>query len=159
MPPKKADKPSKKNEMKKKEKVIEVNKIKMFVSNIIFLCSQNVVWQDKTFGLKNKKGNKNQQYIAQVEKQVKSGGDPRARKVEEERAAEKKRKEDAKRLEEEKKALFRPVMTQKVANGTISPSVLYHLFNLLVFETMKVYSNGVSNFICSFNLLWIFFVL
>merc|ERR1712025_1388574 len=54
---KKADnKPSKKNELKKKEKVIE----------------------DKTFGLKNKKGNKNQQYIAQVEKQVKSGGDPKS---------------------------------------------------------------------------------
>lgn len=60
MPPKKADnKPSKKNELKKKEKVIE----------------------DKTFGLKNKKGNKNQKYIAQVEKQVKSGGDPRAKKL------------------------------------------------------------------------------
>ena len=70
--------------------------------------------------MKNKKGNKNQQYIAQVEKQVKSGGDPRARKVEEERAAEKKRKEDAKRLEEEKKALFKPVMTQKVENGMLS---------------------------------------
>merc|ERR1712083_667146 len=96
MPPKKADKPSKKNEMKKKEKVIE----------------------DKTFGLKNKKGNKNQQYIAQVEKQVKSGGDPRARKVEEE----------AKRLEEEKKALFRPVMTQKVANGVDPKSVFCAFF-------------------------------
>merc|ERR1711963_603028 len=61
MPPKKADnKPSKKTEQKKKEKVIE----------------------DKTFGLKNKKGNKNQKYIAQVEKQVKSGGDPRAKKIE-----------------------------------------------------------------------------
>jgi len=106
MPPKKADKPSKKNEMKKKEKVIE----------------------DKTFGLKNKKGNKNQQYIAQVEKQVKSGGDPRARKVEEERALEKKRKEDAKRLEEEKKALFRPVMTQKVANGVDPKSVFCAFF-------------------------------
>ena len=97
MPPKKPadNKPSKKNEAKKKEKVIE----------------------DKTFGLKNKKGQKNQKFIAQVEKQVKSGGDPRTRKIEEERAAEKKRKEDAKRLEEEKRALFRPVATQKVEDG------------------------------------------
>jgi len=39
-------------EQKKKEKVIE----------------------DKTFGLKNKKGAKTQKFIAQVEKQVKSGG-------------------------------------------------------------------------------------
>lgn len=30
--------------------------------------------QDKTFGLKNKKGAKTQKFIAQVEKQVKSGG-------------------------------------------------------------------------------------
>lgn len=108
MPPKKAaaDKPSKKNEAKKKEKVIE----------------------DKTFGLKNKKGTKNQKYIAQVEKQVKSGGDPRTRKIEDERAAEKKRKEDAKRLEEEKKALFRPVMTQKVENGVDPKSVFCAFF-------------------------------
>ena len=67
--------------------------------------------------MKNKKGNKNQKYIAQVEKQVKSGGDPLQRKKEEERAAEKKKKEAAQKLEEEQKALFRPVMTQKVASG------------------------------------------
>lgn len=30
--------------------------------------------QDKTFGLKNKKGAKTQKFIQQVEKQVKSGG-------------------------------------------------------------------------------------
>ena len=119
MPPKKKpDGPSKKTEMKKKEKVIEVN--------LIFIAPKT--WQnsnlkcvfffkDKTFGLKNKKGGKQQKFIAQVEKQVKSGGDPRARKIEEERAAEKKRKEEAKREEEEKKALFRPVATQKVENG------------------------------------------
>ena len=82
---------------------------------VFYLC----VFQDKTFGLKNKKGSKNQKYIAQVEKQVKSGGDPRARKVEEERLAEKKRKEDARLAEEEKKLLMRPVATQKVAAGEI----------------------------------------
>jgi len=53
MPPKKTNSgASKKVEQKKKEKVIE----------------------DKTFGLKNKKGAKTQKFIAQVEKQVKSGG-------------------------------------------------------------------------------------
>merc|ERR1711963_1140659 len=107
MPPKKKpDGPSKKTEMKKKEKVIE----------------------DKTFGLKNKKGGKQQKFIAQVEKQVKSGGDPRARKIEEERAAEKKRKEEAKKEEEEKKALFRPVMTQKVESGVDPKSVFCAFF-------------------------------
>ena len=56
--------------------------------------------QDKTFGLKNKKGSKNQKFIAQVEKQVKSGGDPRARKIEEERLKEKQRKDNQKRIPE-----------------------------------------------------------
>jgi len=104
MPPK--DKPSKKNVAKAKDKTIE----------------------DKTFGLKNKKGTKNQKYIAQVEKQVRSGGDPLTRKRDEERAAEKKRKEEAQKLEEEKKALFRPVMTQKVANGVDPKSVFCAFF-------------------------------
>lgn len=107
MPPKKADnKPSKKTEQKKKEKIIE----------------------DKTFGLKNKKGNKQQKFISQVEKQVKSGGDPKARYLEREREAEKKRKEEAKRLEEEKKALFRPVTTQKVDSGVDPKSVFCAFF-------------------------------
>merc|ERR1712111_193747 len=106
MPPKKKPEgPSKKTEMKKKEKVIE----------------------DKTFGLKNKKGSKQQKFISQVEKQVKSGGDPRARKIEEERAAEKKRKEAARLEEEEKKKLSKPVATQKVAAG-VDPKSVYCAF-------------------------------
>merc|ERR1711863_93524 len=84
--------------------------------------------EDKTFGLKNKIGSKNQKYIAQVEKQVKSGGDPRARKIEEERLAEKKRKEDAKKEEEEKRMLMKPVATQKVAQGVDPKSVFCAFF-------------------------------
>jgi len=107
MPPKKqSDKPSKKNVEKAKTKNIE----------------------DKTFGLKNKKGNKNQKYIAQVEHQIKSGGDPLQKKKEAERAAEKKKKEAALKLEEEQKALFRPVMTQKVASGVDPKSVFCAFF-------------------------------
>uniref|UniRef100_A0A0K0EJN8 C3H1-type domain-containing protein n=1 Tax=Strongyloides stercoralis TaxID=6248 RepID=A0A0K0EJN8_STRER len=52
MPPKKASGASKKTEQKRKEKVVE----------------------DKTFGLKNKKGSKMQKFIQQVEHQVKHGG-------------------------------------------------------------------------------------
>ncbi|CAD6186072.1 unnamed protein product [Caenorhabditis auriculariae] len=48
MPPK--QQPSKKTEQKRKEKVIE----------------------DKTFGLKNKKGNKNQKFVAQIENQMRN---------------------------------------------------------------------------------------
>ena len=74
--------------------------------------------QDKTFGLKNKKGNKNQKYISQVQKQVQSGGNPERRKDEEQRMAEKKAKEDAKKREEEEKRLLnKAVIVQKVGQG------------------------------------------
>lgn len=36
-------------------------------------------FQDKTFGLKNKKGGKQQKFIKNVEHQVKSGGPPRTK--------------------------------------------------------------------------------
>ncbi|CAN8024720.1 unnamed protein product [Ixodes persulcatus] len=97
MPPKKkAPEPSKKTEMKKKEKVIE----------------------DKTFGLKNKKGAKTQKFIQQVEKQVKFGNQP-AKKVE---AVPVKKKTEA----EDLNSLFRPV--QKVEKGADPKSVLCAFF-------------------------------
>ena len=94
MPPKKpaAPGPSKKTELKKKDKTIE----------------------DKTFGLKNKKGGKAQKFIAQVEKQVKSGGNPDFLKQQKLREDEKKKKEEERMKEEEMKNLFKPVAVQKV---------------------------------------------
>lgn len=58
--------------------------------------------QDKTFGLKNKKGAKNQKFIQQVEKQVKSGGQHPLSNVS-------KKDEKEKKLQEQKElqALFR----------------------------------------------------
>jgi len=70
--------------------------------------------------LKNKKGAKTQKFIAQVEKQVKTGGDPRLLKLEAERAAEKKKKEEEKKAEEERLLLIRPV--QKVEAGWLLAS-------------------------------------
>lgn len=105
MPPKKAPAaaPSKKAEVKKKEKIIE----------------------DKTFGLKNKKGGKAQKYIAQVEKQVKSGGHHQVDKT-----AEQKRLEKEKKLQEQKEMaiLFKPVQAQTVAAGTDPKSVVCAFF-------------------------------
>ncbi|XP_058816069.1 zinc finger CCCH domain-containing protein 15 homolog [Topomyia yanbarensis] len=104
MPPKKpAAGPSKKAETKKKEKIIE----------------------DKTFGLKNKKGAKQQKFISQVEKQVKSGGqhnltqNPNAKKEEKE-----------KKLKEQKElaALFKPVPSQKIEKGVDPKSILCAFF-------------------------------
>ncbi|CAG9798763.1 unnamed protein product [Chironomus riparius] len=106
MPPKKAPAgPSKKTEQKKKEKIIE----------------------DKTFGLKNKKGAKTQKFIAQVEKQVKSGNQPAKKDQPEDRRAEKERK-----LKEQKElaALFKPVIVQKIEAGTDPKSVLCAYFKV-----------------------------
>lgn len=102
MPPKpKPGAPSKKTEQKKKEKVIE----------------------DKTFGLKNKKGAKQQKFIAQVEKQVKSGGihplkDP------------KKLDKDQKLKDQKDLSLlqFKPVATQKVEKGADPKSIVCAFF-------------------------------
>ncbi|VVC95808.1 zinc finger CCCH domain-containing protein 15 homolog [Leptidea sinapis] len=103
MPPKKAGNAgSKKTEAKKKEKVIE----------------------DKTFGLKNKKGAKQQKFIQQVEKQVKSGGIHPAKPVED------KKKDKEQKLKEQKELalLFKPVQTQKVEKGTDPKSVVCAFF-------------------------------
>ncbi|XP_055638885.1 zinc finger CCCH domain-containing protein 15 homolog [Toxorhynchites rutilus septentrionalis] len=102
MPPKKPAGPTKKTEAKKKEKIIE----------------------DKTFGLKNKKGSKQQKFIAQVEKQVKSGGHHNLN------TTNAKKEEKEKKLKEQKElaALFKPVPTQKVENGVDPKSILCAFF-------------------------------
>ncbi|XP_050418244.1 zinc finger CCCH domain-containing protein 15 [Patella vulgata] len=105
MPPKKQNQPSKKTEQKKKEKVIE----------------------DKTFGLKNKKGAKQQKYVANVTKQVQTGN-VKASKTAQAQEADKKNKKLQKEKElEELNALFRPVK-QSVAKGTDPKSVLCQFF-------------------------------
>ncbi|KAG5674409.1 hypothetical protein PVAND_004383 [Polypedilum vanderplanki] len=105
MPPKKVAAPSKKAEQKKKEKIIE----------------------DKTFGLKNKKGAKTQKFIAQVEKQVKQGGqNPRKEPPTIDKKAEKERKL---KEQQELALLFKPVIpTQKIEAGTDPKSVLCAFF-------------------------------
>lgn len=77
MPPKKkaANEPTKKTEQKKKEKIIEVfDGLVVFSKSRTFLlwtqiCDFYLV-QDKTFGLKNKKGKKQQTFVKHVTQQV-----------------------------------------------------------------------------------------
>ncbi|KAK7590648.1 hypothetical protein V9T40_002261 [Parthenolecanium corni] len=92
--------PSKKTVEKKKEKVIE----------------------DKTFGLKNKKGAKQQRFIQQVEKQIKSGGPPR--KLEDQTKKKDEKLKEAKELS----LIFKPVQTQKIEKGADPKSVLCAFF-------------------------------
>lgn len=108
MPPKPkagaAAQPSKKTEAKKKDKIIE----------------------DKTFGLKNKKGAKNQKFIQQVQTQVKFGQQS-ARKLEEQKKLADSKKKDDKKAEQEISSLFKPV-NQKVEKGADPKSVLCAFF-------------------------------
>lgn len=99
MPPKKQPPAaSKKTEQKKKEKIVE----------------------DKTFGLKNKKGAKTQKYIQQVAKcyNANQGKDqPKTSK-----------KEEKKKELEEFNKIFKPVVTQKVEKGVDPKSVICVFF-------------------------------
>jgi len=101
MPPKKgpSNKESKKTVEKKKDKIVE----------------------DKTFGLKNKKGAKTQKFIQQVQKQVKGN-------LAKNEAPKTSKKEEKKKELEELNAIFRPVTTQKVERGVDPKSVLCAFF-------------------------------
>lgn len=103
MPPKKTSKPGAKTEQKKKDKVIE----------------------DRTFGLKNKKGTKQQTFIKQVQQQVKYGN-PKNSKVEKENEKALGKKEQKKKEQEELNMLFRPA--QKVGKGADPKSVVCAFF-------------------------------
>ncbi|XP_062608734.1 zinc finger CCCH domain-containing protein 15-like [Saccostrea cucullata] len=102
MPPKKNE-PGKKTVEKKKDKVIE----------------------DKTFGLKNKKGAKQQKYIQNVTQQVKFGNQ-KASKLAQLEAEKGKKKLDKKKEAEELNTLFRPVQT--ISKGADPKSVLCAFF-------------------------------
>ncbi|XP_050698240.1 zinc finger CCCH domain-containing protein 15 homolog [Eriocheir sinensis] len=109
MPPKNAQKggaaQSKKTDQKKKEKIIE----------------------DKTFGLKNKKGAKQQKFIQQVQHQVKHGGTKTARELEKEKEGLGKKKDDLKKNLAEINAIFKPVQ-QTAGKGSDPKSILCAFF-------------------------------
>lgn len=105
MPPKKPAQPAgnKKTQEKKKEKIIE----------------------DKTFGLKNKKGAKQQKFIKNVTQQVKYGQQSARQAAQ----AETSKKTDKKKELDELNELFKPVVAaQKVSKGVDPKSVLCAFF-------------------------------
>nr|XP_054492274.1 zinc finger CCCH domain-containing protein 15 isoform X2 [Agelaius phoeniceus] len=109
MPPKKQQQPaggSKKADQKKKEKIIE----------------------DKTFGLKNKKGAKQQKFIKAVTHQVKFG-QQNPRQVAQSESEKKLKKEDKKKELQELNELFKPVVAaQKISKGADPKSVVCAFF-------------------------------
>lgn len=104
MPPKKTSAPSKKTEEKKKDKTIE----------------------DKTFGLKNKKGAKTQKFVQQVSQQVKQGGGKSSRELLKQEEEKAKKKEQAAKAKEELNTLFKPVQT--IGKGVDPKSVVCLFF-------------------------------
>ncbi|XP_051564804.1 zinc finger CCCH domain-containing protein 15 [Myxocyprinus asiaticus] len=108
MPPKKPAQATgnKKTQEKKKEKIIE----------------------DKTFGLKNKKGAKQQKFIKTVTQQVKYG-QQNARQIASAEGDKNKKKDDKKKELSELNELFKPVVAaQKVSKGVDPKSVLCAFF-------------------------------
>ncbi|KAF8474596.1 hypothetical protein BDZ91DRAFT_711323 [Kalaharituber pfeilii] len=82
------------------------------------------VVEDKTFGLKNKKGAKVQQQIARLQSQVKASGTPEQKRKEAEKAKREADKKAAEAAKAEVAALFKPVQVQKVPFGADPKSVL-----------------------------------
>ena len=74
--------------------------------------------QDKTFGLKNKKGKKQQQFIKQVTQQVKQYGQGSAQKRAQLEFETKKKKKEDEAEQKEMQSLLKPVMgSQKISAG------------------------------------------
>jgi hypothetical protein len=83
--------------------------------------------QDKTFGMKNKKGGKSQREIQRMQSQAQNSGTAEEKRRQAEKAqreAEKKAAEDAKR---ETAELFKPVQVQKVPFG-VDPKTVVCVF-------------------------------
>jgi hypothetical protein len=90
--------------------------------------STSKIVEDKTFGMKNKKGGKAQKDIQRLQSQAASGGSAEEKRKREEKArreAEKKAAEEAKR---ETAELFKPVQVQKVPFGVDPKTVLCVFF-------------------------------
>lgn len=103
MPPKKADKGGKKPTAQK-------------------------VAEDKTFGMKNKKGGAAQKQIKQIQAQAKSGGTPEQKRKEAEKAQRLREKKAAEEAQREAAALLnKPAQVQKVPFG-VDPKTVVCIF-------------------------------
>lgn len=89
---------------------------------------KKVTVEDKTFGMKNKKGGTAQRQIKQLEAQAKSNKSIEEKKKEAEREQRKKEKEASEAAKAEAAALFKPVQTQKVPFGVDPKTVLCQFF-------------------------------
>jgi len=90
--------------------------------------SASKIVEDRTFGMKNKKGAQAQKVISQMKTSAKAGGSPEEKKKEAEKAQREREKlasEAAKRAEAE---LFKPLQVQKVPFGVDPKTVLCQFY-------------------------------
>lgn len=84
--------------------------------------------EDRTFGMKNKKGAQTQKQIAQMAASVKAGGTPEEKRRAAEKAQREKEKAAAEAAKKENMELFKPVQVQKVPFGVDPKTVLCQFY-------------------------------
>jgi len=92
---------------------------------------------DKTFGMKNKKGGKAQNQIKQLEAQSKSNKTPEDKRKEALKEQKEKEKAAAEAAKAEAAELFKPAQTQKVAFGVDPKTVVCEFFKKGICEKGK----------------------
>ncbi|KAK5118223.1 hypothetical protein LTR85_008203 [Meristemomyces frigidus] len=91
-------------------------------------AKKKVTVDDKTFGMKNKKGGAAQRHIKQIASSTAAGGTPEQKKKEAEKLAREKEKIAAEAAAKEAMELFKPVNNQKVPFGVDPKTVVCQFF-------------------------------
>ncbi|KAI7284755.1 hypothetical protein KC345_g2039 [Hortaea werneckii] len=84
--------------------------------------------EDKTFGMKNKKGGAAQKQIRQINSSQTASGTPDQKRKEAEKAAREKEKAAAEQARKEAAELFKPTQTQKVPFGVDPKTILCQFY-------------------------------
>jgi hypothetical protein len=90
--------------------------------------SATKIVEDRTFGMKNKKGAQMQRQIAQMTQSAKAGGTPEEKKKAAEKAQREKEKAASEAAAKEAAELFKPVQVQKVPFGVDPKTVLCQFY-------------------------------
>jgi len=84
--------------------------------------------EDRTFGMKNKKGAQKQKEIARMTISAKAGGTPEEKKKAQEKLDKEREKAALEKIKKEEMELFKPVQVQKVPFGVDPKTVLCQYF-------------------------------
>lgn len=90
--------------------------------------SATKIVEDRTFGMKNKRGAQTQKQIAQMTMSAKSGGTPEEKKKAADKLQKEREKAAAEKIAKEEGELFKPIQAQKVAFGVDPKTVLCQFF-------------------------------